>query len=155
MKHPSRPGMKAFVPAETNGDHPPPPKRPTSVPKRPPEVNEAILDRATAKLEALSEHFEKMVKDVPTREDLEHVLREVRATRKVLDQHLADARVDRENAGIRHEALMGILGDILAGLPDTAARMRAKQTIPPPPLSPDSTSTETPSPSSPPEPHDP
>ena len=113
-KKPSTPEMKAFVVmgqgGERNGNvHPSP--IPT---RRPPEVNEAILERATAKLEALSEHFDKMVGDVATKAEVQRVYLEARRTRRLLEAHIAGVKEDRAALNGRLDAIMSLLGEVIA-----------------------------------------
>lgn len=52
---------------------------------------------------------------IPTTEDL---AREIRAVRNLLDLHVREHESDRRIAQTRHEAVMGILKDLLTRLPD-------------------------------------
>jgi hypothetical protein len=133
--------MKAFVAAaeEANGDHPLASPLPPA-PKRTPEVNEAILERATAKIEALSEQFGKMLEDVATRQEVQAVYREARATRKLLDAHLASTSDERKAITVRLDAIMTMMGEILGRLPEKAPP--AATETPPPSTEPEHSSGE-------------
>ncbi len=48
---------------------------------------------------------------------LDDVLREVRSTRRLLEVHLDDDRVERQRQARRQEAIMDMLKDILVRLP--------------------------------------
>ncbi len=115
-QRPSKPALKAFVTVEEDAS-----PRASSVPpttaKRAPPVNEAILERATAKLEALSDHFDRLVIESPTKEDLKAVYNESRQTRRLLEEHLAHDREDRLATNRRLDGIMGLLGEILGRLP--------------------------------------
>jgi len=116
---PSKPAVKAFVAADPATE-----KRSSSAPpsaRRPPNVNEAILERATAKLEALSDHFDRLVRESPTKADLHAVYTEARQTRRLLEEHLAHDREDRRATNQRLEGIMGLLGEILGRLPTPPA----------------------------------
>ena len=146
MKNPSRPAVKSFIPAGSS-DQPGPQRRPPfqpTVAKRPPEVNEQILDAVTAKLEALTAYLDRSFADLATKKDVADLAKENRATRKLLQQHMREAAEDRVLAKTRHEGIMGLLSDILTSLPDVVVHVtpREKVTIPPPPPEPSDASLE-------------
>ncbi len=105
---PSRPEMKAFV-APLAGR--------ATAPKRSPETNEAILERATAKLEALSDHFDRMLREAPTKRDVQECYREARQARRLLEEHLKNEHEDRRATNQRLDGIMGLLGEVLSRLP--------------------------------------
>ena len=53
----------------------------------------------------------------PESASLDDVLREVRSTRRLLEAHLDDDRVERQRQARRQEAIMDMLKDILVRLP--------------------------------------
>lgn len=53
----------------------------------------------------------------PTPATLEDVLRETRATRRLLEEHLTHDREERAQHALRQQAIMDILRDILTRLP--------------------------------------
>lgn len=57
--------------------------------------------------------------DPPLPTTFEELVREVRAVRKLLDAHVAGEIVERRNAENRHGALLDLLGDLIARLPDS------------------------------------
>lgn len=127
---PKSPSVRTFVAAENGADTA---RRPTTEPpsaRRAPVVNEAILERATAKLEALSDHFDRLVRESPTKADLHTVFAEARQTRRLLEEHLAHDREDRARTNQRLEGIMSLLGEVLARLP-VPAIPPAPETPPP------------------------
>lgn len=118
-----KPALKTFVPASS-----------VTQPRRSPATNEAILERATAKLAALSDHFDRLVRESPTKEDVHAVYTEARQTRRLLEEHLAHDRADRVVTNQRLEGIMALLGEVLARLPASS------MSIPP---APDTPSPET------------
>ena len=111
-KRPST-GVKAFATAQ-NG--PNPPKQAT---KRPPEVIEALLEEVVARQASSTALLEKLAEDSPTKSDFRLVYQETRATRKLLEQHMKEEVEERKARAHRDQAIMGMLGDILARLPST------------------------------------
>lgn len=117
--------MKAFVPAVAETDPTPTPlaqpvRRPTPMPassKRSPEVNEAILERTVAKLEALSEHFERLLPDMATKREVQLVYQETLKARRLIENHIQTTIDERKALNNRLDAMMTILGDILNRMP--------------------------------------
>jgi hypothetical protein len=88
-----------------------------SAAKRPPEVIEALLEEVVARQATGTELLEKLLEDSPTKADYRLIYQETRATRKLLEQHMKEESLERMARAKRDEAVMGMLGDILARLP--------------------------------------
>lgn len=95
-------------------------------------AGETLLAEIAQKQTNIEMLLQRLLLEVPTKQEVQLVYQRTRSTRKLLDQHIQDQKAEMENAGIRHQALLGLLGEILGRLPE--------QTLTP-------SETETPSPS--------
>lgn len=120
-KHPSQTGMQAMAaPMPAIGGN-----GPAALPKRDAAANEALLEQAVIKLASLAASFDKFFEDAPSRAQLQEVYLEARSARRLLEQHIRNDVDERRAAAIRHDAVMSMMGDILARLPeDTNVRSR-------------------------------
>lgn len=82
-----------------------------------PEAQEALLVGLAERQEALSKNVDRLIMETATRGDVSEVLREVRLGRRIFEQFLQTYMQDRAEAASRQEAIMGMLGDIIARLP--------------------------------------
>ncbi len=87
------------------------------LPKRPPEVIEALLEEVVARQATTQDLLEKLVGGSPTKADYQLVYQETRATRSLLVRHMTEEATERAARAKRDEAVMGMLGDILGRLP--------------------------------------
>lgn len=91
----------------------PPPARP----RRPPDVVEALLEQVIAKQEATERLLKDLLESTATKEDFKAVYAEARATRKILDAHVASTIDERKAMNRKLDAILDLLGDVLSKLP--------------------------------------
>lgn len=113
-RKPSQPALQAFSTRPAPTPHPPP--------KRSPSVLETLLEDTTARLAALSTSFDTLAKETATKEQVQEVYLQGRRTARLLEEHLRSERAERVETRTRHDAIMTMLADILARLPEPPVR---------------------------------
>ncbi len=91
-------------------------------PRRSTEALESLVETLTAKVELLERALDRVDQNGATREHVQQVYLEIVRTRKLQQQSMKEAALDRASRNLRDEAVMTMLAEIVGRLPSPGSR---------------------------------